>query len=82
MRGNRLHVDATKKDKQHVATMAKGSKAGQMARPQAANPQKAGVTSHEVRGRAPGPKSAQGGGKKIAAYSPAKLAKPGITSPR
>jgi hypothetical protein len=33
-----------------------------MAKPQAANPQKPGGTAHAVKGRAPGPRRASGGG--------------------
>jgi hypothetical protein len=61
MRGNRLHVDETKKERQRPAALAKGGK-DKMFGEQQANPDKAGSTGKpDVRG--PGPKAARGGGR-------------------
>jgi hypothetical protein len=80
MRGNKLHVDQTKKDRQHGAAFAKGGKA-HMVKPQAAGPDAPGRTG-KVETPAPGAKSAKGGATKMAAFTRARQAKPGRTSAR
>jgi hypothetical protein len=80
MRGNRLHVDRTKKDTQHGATFAKGGKA-HMVKPKAAGPDAPGRTG-KVETPAPGAKSAKGGATKMAPFTPARSAKPGRTRAR
>jgi hypothetical protein len=81
MRGNELHVDETKRERQRPAALAKGGRA-HVFRPQSANEQKAGTTAHAVKGSAPGPKAAQGGKAKMAAFTPAHPANAGRTGPR
>jgi hypothetical protein len=81
MRGDKPSVNKSKKESQHPAALAKGGGKGRMFAAQAAGPAKSGRTGHGETA-APGLKFAQGGGKKMAAYSPAKPVKPGITSPR
>jgi hypothetical protein len=60
MRGNKLHVDQTKRDKQRPAVLAKGGSKGKMFSDQAAGPQRAGITGGTPN-PAPGAKAAKGG---------------------
>jgi hypothetical protein len=78
MRGNKLHVDQTKKDRQRGAALAKGGKV-HMVKPQAAGPDKPGHTG-KVETPAPGAKAAKGGATKMASFTPARPAKPGRTA--
>jgi hypothetical protein len=79
MRGNRLHVDQTKRDKQKGAALARGGK-DRMFGEQQANPDRPGTTGKpDVRG--PGAKSAKGGGK-VNVGGRSVPAKPGATGPR
>jgi hypothetical protein len=80
MRGNRLHVDRTKKDTQRGAALAKGG-ATKMFGKQAAGPDAPGRTG-KVQTPAPGAKSAKGGTTKMAAFTPGRPAKSGRTSAR
>jgi hypothetical protein len=80
MRGNKLHVDQTKKDTQRGAAFAKGGKA-HMVKPQAAGPDKPGHTG-KVETAAPGARAAKGGTVRMAPFTPARPAKPGRTSAR
>lgn len=59
-----------------------GGKSNHMFGEQAAGPQKPAVTSHEVKGGAPGPTFAKGGSGKMFGYADAVPAKAGITGPR
>jgi hypothetical protein len=79
MRPNKTSVDKSKKDSQRHAALAAGGRT-HMFRQQSANEQKPGTTSHAVKGSAPGPKGAQGGKAKMAAFTPVQSAKPGRTS--
>ena len=58
---------------------AEGGSTGMMPK-QSANPQKPGSTAHEVKGSAPGKRTASGGPKTRPA-APAMPAKPGRTAP-
>jgi hypothetical protein len=80
MRGNKLHVDQTKKDSQRGAALAKGGKA-HMVKPQAAGPDKPGNTGKD-QSAAPGARAAKGGTTKMAAFTPARPAKSGRTGAR
>jgi hypothetical protein len=80
MRGNKLHVDRTKKDTQRGATLAKGGTTKMFGK-QAAGPDKPGNTGKD-QSRAPGAKAAKGGTTKMAAFAPPRPAKPGRTSAR
>jgi hypothetical protein len=80
MRGNKLHVDETKKDVQRPAALAKGGGKGKMFADQAAGPQKAGITGGTPN-PALGAKSAKGGQLKSKMRF-AEPAKAGRTSPR
>jgi hypothetical protein len=83
MRGNQLHVDESKKDRERPAALAKGGKGApnKMLPEQAANPQRPGRTGHVVEGSAPGARAAKGGGK-VYAGGRSMPAKPGATGPR
>jgi hypothetical protein len=74
MRGNKLHVDQTKKDTQHAARLAKGGTTKMFGK-QAAGPDKPGNTGKDQTS-APGAKAAKGGTTKMAAFTPARPAKP------
>jgi hypothetical protein len=80
MRGNRLHVDETKKERQRPAALAKGGDRPTF-KAQQANPDKAGSSGKpDVRG--PGAKSAKGGGRTPANLGGvARPAKAGATVP-
>jgi hypothetical protein len=80
MRGNKLHVDSSKKESQAPRTFAKGG-ATKMFREQAAGPVKSGQTG-KAQTSAPGAKGARGGATRMAPFTPAKPAKPGVTGPR
>jgi hypothetical protein len=80
MRGNKLHVDETKKDRQRPAALARGGK-DKMFGEQSAGPARSGQTG-KAQTAAPGAKGARGGATKMAAFTPAKPAKAGITGPR
>jgi hypothetical protein len=80
MRGNKLHVDQTKKDRQGGAVFAKGGKA-HMVKPQAAGPDKPGNTGKDQT-PAPGARAAKGGTTRMVAFTPAKSARPGRTGAR
>jgi hypothetical protein len=77
MRGNKLHVDRTKKDTQRGAALAKGGRT-KMFGPQSAGPDAPGLTG-KVQTPAPGARAAHGGTTKMAAFAPARQAKPGRT---
>jgi hypothetical protein len=79
MRGNRLHVDQTKIDRQHAAAFGKGGRT-KMLGEQAAGPARAGRTG-KVETPAPGAKAARGGKVESKPRS-AKPAVAGRTSPR
>jgi hypothetical protein len=84
MRGNKLHVDQTKRDKERGAGYARGGKGApnKMLPEQAANPQRPGRTGHVVEGSAPGVKAARGGGRTPANIGGvARPAKAGATGP-
>jgi hypothetical protein len=81
MRGNKLHVDRTKKDTQRGVALAKGGGKGRMFGPQAAGPARPGHTGKN-QSAAPGAKSARRGTTKMAAFTPARSAKPGRTGAR
>jgi hypothetical protein len=76
---SKLHVDQTKKDRQHSAQFGKDGKT-RMFPEQAAGLVKSGITG-KAQTAAPGAQSAKGGNKEMK-YVPSKPAKPGITSPR
>jgi hypothetical protein len=80
MRGNKLHVDRTKRDTQRSAALAKGGTTKMFGK-QAAGPDKPGHTG-KVQTSAPGAKSARGGTTKMAAFAPARPVKPGRTGAR
>jgi hypothetical protein len=84
MRGNKLHVDQTKRDKERGATYARGGKGAtnKMLSEVPAEPAPAGRTG-PAQTRAPGAKSAKGGGRTSANIGGvARPAKPGATGPR
>jgi hypothetical protein len=84
MRGNKLHVDETKQDRERPAALAKGGKGApnKMLPEQAANSQRPGRTGHVVEGRAPGAKVARGGGRTpVNIGGVARPARPGSTGP-
>jgi hypothetical protein len=66
MRGNKLHVDQTKKESQAPRAYAKGG-ATKMFREQAAGPAKSGQTG-KAQTSAPGAKGARGGAAKMAPF--------------
>jgi hypothetical protein len=70
-----------KQETERSAVYARGGKGppNKMAGPQAANPQKPGATAHAVKGGAPGPQRAVGGGKTPRGVSLSTPAKPGRT---
>jgi hypothetical protein len=82
MRGNRLHVDETKKERQRPAALAKGGK-DKMFGEQAAGPARAGQTGKNQTA-APGAKAAKGGAQigQIHTGGRSVPAKPGATGPR
>ena len=80
MRGNKLHVDRTKKDAQRGASLAKGGGKGRMFGPQAAGPDRPGNTGND-QSSAPGSKFARGG-KHPTKFVPSQPAEPGITGAR
>jgi hypothetical protein len=80
MRGNKLHVDRTKKDTQPAARLAKGGTTKMFGK-QAAGPDAPGRTG-KVQTPAPGARAAKGGTTKMAAFAPPRPAKPGRTSAR
>ena len=73
-----------KKSKVESAKNVEFAKGGDtpMFGPQAAGPEKPGVTAHDVTGGAPGPQYAAGGSGKMFGYTPSLPAKAGITSAR
>jgi hypothetical protein len=79
MRGNKLHVDQTKKDRERPAVLAKGGK-DRMFGEQAANPAKSGTTGKpNVSG--PGARAAKGGSLKTNPGGLSRPARPGSTGP-
>jgi hypothetical protein len=83
MRGNKLHVDETKRDRQRPAALAKGGKGApnKMLREVPAEPAPAG-RSGPAQTRAPGAKSARDGGKTpVNIGGVARPARPGQTGP-
>jgi hypothetical protein len=78
MRGNKFHVDQTKKHAQRGAALAKGGTTKMFGK-QAAGPDKPGRTG-KVQTAAPGARAAKGGTTKMAAFTPARSAKPGRTA--
>jgi hypothetical protein len=70
MRGNKLHVDRTKKDTQRAAALAKGGTTKMFGK-QAAGPDAPGRTG-KVQTPAPGARVAKGGATKMAAFTPAR----------
>jgi hypothetical protein len=79
MRGNKLHVDKSKKESQHAATFGKGGKS-KMFSDQAAGPQRSGITGGTPN-PAPGAKAAKGG-QLTSKMRFAEPAKAGRTAPR
>ena len=69
----------SKTESEHGAVYARGGR-GHMVSKQAANPQRAGVTAHDVKGKPPGAKSAKGG-PQTRGTAAAVPAKPGRTGP-
>jgi hypothetical protein len=80
MRGNKLDVNRTKREKQHDTTFVKGGKT-KMFRQQAAGPKQAGITGKRET-PAPGARFARGGGEKVFSGGFAKPAQGGATGPR
>jgi hypothetical protein len=82
MRGNKLHVDQTKRDRQRPAALAKGGQ-DKMFKEQAAGPAKSGITG-KAQTAAPGAKAAKGGGQIGQLHTGGRSvpAKPGATGPR
>jgi hypothetical protein len=79
MRGNKLHLDRTKKDTRRGAALAKGGTTKMFGK-QAAGPDKPGNTGKD-QSKAPGAKFAKGGEKQMH-YRPSVPAKPGIAGAR
>jgi hypothetical protein len=71
----------TERSTQHTAALAKGGGKGRMFGPQSAGPDAPGRTG-KVETPAPGARSARGGTTKMAAFTPARPAKPGRTGAR
>lgn len=80
MRGNKLSVNATKKEAQHNVQFAEGGDTHMFGK-QSAGPDKPGNTGKD-QSAAPGPKYAAGGSGKMFGFNPSISQQPGRTSAR
>jgi hypothetical protein len=80
MRGSRSSVDKSKRQSERGAAFAKAGRA-KMFGPQSAGSDAPGRTG-KVQTPAPGARSARGSATKMAAFTPARQAKPGRTGAR